>query len=81
MRLVLGSAVCVLLLAAATDLRAQDRQPDGAGLYREHCASCHDNGAARAPDREALRAMQPKRVIDALETGQMISMATGLSVA
>jgi polyvinyl alcohol dehydrogenase (cytochrome) len=72
--------VCVILLAAAAALAAQDRPPDGAMLYREHCASCHDNGAARAPDPDALRGMQPRRVLDALETGQMISMATGLSV-
>ena len=34
-----------------------------------------------SPDRDALRSMLPQRVLDALETGQMISMATGRSAA
>jgi polyvinyl alcohol dehydrogenase (cytochrome) len=55
--------------------------PDGEGLYQRHCASCHDHGAARAPDRESLRAMLPGRVLEAMETGSMISMATGRSAS
>ncbi|MEP7304659.1 MAG: PQQ-binding-like beta-propeller repeat protein [Acidobacteriota bacterium] len=82
MRLVVCFAVgTALLIAAPQRLAAQARVPDGAALYQQHCASCHDNGAARAPDREALRSMVPQRVLDALETGQMISMATGRSAA
>jgi len=74
--------VCgVLLILVPRVLFAQESAPDGAALYQRHCASCHDNGAARAPDREALRSMVPQRVLDALETGQMISMATGRSAA
>ena len=54
--------------------------PDGGALYQTHCAQCHDNGAARA-DRETLKTMLPTRVLAAMETGPMISMATGRSVA
>src|SRR5262249_45110710 len=60
---------------------AQNAAPDGAALYQTHCASCHDNGAARAPDRETLKTMLPTGVLAAMETGPMISMATGRSVA
>jgi polyvinyl alcohol dehydrogenase (cytochrome) len=67
--------------AAAGQPAAQDTVPNGAALYREHCASCHDAGAARAPAREDFRAMLPARVLAAMETGPMISMATGLAAA
>jgi polyvinyl alcohol dehydrogenase (cytochrome) len=83
MRLAVRLAVCgvLLVLVPPRVLFAQESAPDGAALYQRHCSSCHDNGAARAPDREALRSMVPQRVLDALETGQMISMATGRSAA
>jgi hypothetical protein len=38
---------------------------------------CHETGLERAPDRDALRAMSPERVLAALETGAMISMIPG----
>jgi polyvinyl alcohol dehydrogenase (cytochrome) len=50
---------------------------DGAALYKQLCASCHDAGVERAPNREALRAMAPERVLAALESGAMLSMASG----
>src|SRR6478735_5918338 len=82
MRLTAAFVVCAACaLIVPHRAVAQEPAPDGAALYRQHCASCHDNGAARAPDREALAGMLPQRVLDALETGQMISMATGRSAA
>jgi polyvinyl alcohol dehydrogenase (cytochrome) len=50
---------------------------DGPSLYRQLCASCHDAGTERAPNREALQAMSPERVLSALESGVMLSMASG----
>jgi polyvinyl alcohol dehydrogenase (cytochrome) len=50
---------------------------DGATLYKQLCASCHDAGIERAPGRDALRAMSPERVLSALESGAMVSMASG----
>jgi polyvinyl alcohol dehydrogenase (cytochrome) len=50
---------------------------DGPSLYRQLCASCHDAGTDRAPSREALQAMSPERVLSALESGPMLSMASG----
>lgn len=58
--------VAVRLLSAA----------DGAALYKENCASCHDSGVDRAPNPEALRGMTAERVLDALEFGPMVSMAS-----
>jgi polyvinyl alcohol dehydrogenase (cytochrome) len=54
---------------------------DGAALYQQTCASCHDGGLDRAPSREALRAMTADRVLAAMESGPMISMASRHSAA
>src|SRR5262250_3133788 len=67
----LASSLAILLLTSAT-AAAQD----GAALYRRDCAGCHDMGVDRAPAREALQAMTAERVLNALESGPMISMAS-----
>ena len=54
---------------------------DGATVYKQICASCHESGLDRAPDRDALRAMSPERVLAALEAGAMISMTAARSAA
>lgn len=66
-------------LAWAGEVSAQ--APDPAGLYAERCAQCHDGGADRAPTRDVLQSMSADRVLAAMETGPMISMATGASAA
>src|SRR5437773_58696 len=74
MRTLIRCAGSVALLSlAAGPLSAED----GAPLYKQICAACHDTGIDRAPNREALRAMTPERVLAALETGAMISMTSG----
>jgi polyvinyl alcohol dehydrogenase (cytochrome) len=55
--------------------------PDGAGLYKRACAQCHDTGVGRAPSREQFRAMSPDRVLAAMETGSMVTMANNRSAA
>src|SRR5678815_2333706 len=66
----LASLVVVLYsVAAAAD--------DGPTLYKQLCASCHDAGTERAPNRDALRSMTPERVLTAMESGPMLSMAAG----
>ena len=62
----------VLLFLSVAPLSADD----GATLYKQICASCHEAGVDRAPNRQALRAMSPERVLAALETGAMISMTS-----
>src|SRR5580765_5345768 len=49
---------------------------DGAALYRRDCAGCHDMGVDRAPARDALQTMTAERVLNALENGPMLSMAS-----
>lgn len=54
---------------------------DGEAIYLKSCAPCHDRGADRAPSREALHAMPAERVLAAMESGPMISMAVRQSAA
>ena len=45
---------------------------DGAALYAQRCASCHEGGqVARAPSRDVIAALAPDRIVAALETGTM----------
>jgi polyvinyl alcohol dehydrogenase (cytochrome) len=47
-------------------------EPEGAGIYRQQCAICHDNSAkTRAPAPAAMRLMSPENILLALESGRM----------
>jgi polyvinyl alcohol dehydrogenase (cytochrome) len=68
----------LLVFAASQTCRAQD----GAALYRQRCAVCHEGGASdRAPDRTILQYMPPASIARTLETGVMREMAGSLSPA
>src|SRR5665213_947582 len=54
---------------------------DGGAIYKRSCAPCHEAGVDRAPTHEALHAMSPERVLAAMESGPMISMANRQSAA
>jgi polyvinyl alcohol dehydrogenase (cytochrome) len=71
---------CLILLALALPIRPASAQ-DGASLYRQNCAACHDAGVDRAPSREALQTMSAERVLTSLESGAMLSMASRVSAA
>jgi polyvinyl alcohol dehydrogenase (cytochrome) len=75
-----GLALSLLLLASVRPSLAAD--PDGAALYREHCASCHDASAVtRAPAPAALRLMTPENIVASLETGGMKAQGAPLTAA
>jgi polyvinyl alcohol dehydrogenase (cytochrome) len=73
MRCRIISVVCVVLLTWVTPAFADDAPT----LYKQLCATCHDNGVGRAPTRDVLQAMTPERVLTAMESGAMLSMAAG----
>ena len=64
---------CLVLCATAWPASADD----GPTLYKQLCATCHDTGLGRAPTRDVLQAMTPERVLTAMESGAMLSMAAG----
>src|SRR6266700_2189752 len=54
---------------------------EGATIYANRCASCHDAGAGRVPPLSALKAMSLPAILQALESGSMQAQANGLSSA
>jgi len=71
----------VLMVLTAQSLAAQDGAPapDGASIYKERCASCHDMPESRAPALSALKAMSGEGIYIALTSGAMKTQAQGLS--
>ena len=65
-----------------TALTGKDAPPDGAKLYEERCAVCHDNTANnpqdRTPPKSLLARRAPDDIIAALTTGSMKTQAAGL---
>ena len=53
----------------------------GEGLYRERCASCHEQDLPDIPARSQLRDLAPDRVVEKLNFGSMQGAAFGLSDA
>ena len=68
--------VCLLVLIAST-LHAQD----GAAIYKQKCASCHDTPAARVPSLSTIKAMSGEAIYKSLTSGVMKTQAAGLSTA
>ena len=66
------------LLAGCAALAIAQAQ-DGATIYKERCASCHDMPEGRTPALSAIKAMSGEAVYLALTSGSMKSRAEGLS--
>ena len=64
-----------VFLLLACQLAAQD----GASLYKQHCANCHDAGVDRVPPLAALKAMPAMAIRGSLESGKMRQQGAGLS--
>ena len=73
-------AVGLLIVFGSASL-THAQEPDGAALYTRTCSQCHDTGANRAPNRDSFRSMPAERVMAAMETGSMITMANGRTAA
>lgn len=54
---------------------------DGAKVYEEKCASCHNGQVMRAPQLQALKTKSPEEVLDALLTGPMVFLGMGMADA
>src|SRR5690349_24858818 len=70
--------VAVLALAALVVAA----EPDGATVYKQRCAICHDvSGETRAPAPAAMRLMSPENIVRALDSGLMKEQGAALSAA
>jgi polyvinyl alcohol dehydrogenase (cytochrome) len=69
--------IVMILALSARVLFAQD----GAAIYKERCASCHDAPEGRVPAISAIKAMSGEAIYVALTSGAMRTQAQGLSTA
>jgi polyvinyl alcohol dehydrogenase (cytochrome) len=53
--------------------------PEGAKIYRAHCAGCHDAAAGRAPQKWVLQQMSPEAIQHALTDGAMRVQSYGMT--
>lgn len=79
MRAIAAALVLCLIPLAARGEGASTA--DGASLYRERCAQCHEGGVARAPDAATLKQMSPAAVTAALTAGSMRTQGESLRAA
>jgi polyvinyl alcohol dehydrogenase (cytochrome) len=86
----LGAAALLASCSTAADQQAGDTtqtasaQPagphPGEAVYKQRCATCHDNSeATKAPAREVMTRLSPGQITNALITGIMIPQAVGLT--
>src|SRR5215472_3825864 len=71
--------VCLLALIILVLSTQVVSAQDGAAIYKERCASCHDAPEGRVPPLSAIKAMSGEAIYVALTAGAMRSQAQGLS--
>ena len=69
--------IALLFLAVPVFAVAQD----GARIYQDHCAQCHESGAARIPPQSVLRQHTTANIARILEVGMMKQQAASLTPA
>ena len=76
------AAVCLIILCAfvsVTPATSQTASSPGAEVYAKHCASCHDQAAARMPSRSVLQQRTSGFIFKTLNSGIMKEQAALLS--
>ncbi|MFT5481674.1 MAG: polyvinyl alcohol dehydrogenase (cytochrome) [Halieaceae bacterium] len=71
--------VLTLCLAAFWSASLLAAEPTPAALYDQHCASCHEEPASKAPSKATLGQMPLSRILTAMEFGRMAVQASVLS--
>ena len=65
-------ALAACLLASAWSTPAAAQAPDGAGIFKRECATCHTGAPdTRAPAPEVLGRRSPEAILSALTAGSM----------
>lgn len=82
MRVRICSAIAAVVATLGVPAVVRAQAPDGAGVFRGNCATCHDGAAtSRAPSPEQLHARSPESIIAALTGGAMRYQGLSLSGA
>lgn len=71
----------VLVLLGPTAAAQPQPAPNGAAVYKQHCAACHEGVMPRMPSREALRSVTPEHIETALSSFTMRRQGAALSAA
>src|SRR5215813_2531528 len=73
--------VCLLALTISvlSPRMLSAQAPDGAAIYKERCASCHDMPEGRTPPLTAIKGMTGEAIYAALSSGSMKTQAQGLT--
>src|ERR1700733_9272029 len=66
-------AFCASLLASVIGAHAQ--APSGESIYKQRCSGCHDQPGSRIPPRQALQKMPALRILPAMNSGAMMTVA------
>src|SRR5215212_1016642 len=74
---VAGLLAIGLCVGQATAAAAQT--PGGEAVYRQRCATCHEQSNPRIPPRDALQKMPATRIVRALDSGAMMAIAFTMS--
>jgi polyvinyl alcohol dehydrogenase (cytochrome) len=74
----IAATISVVSLAAMTTPAAvvsQSGTADGAAIYKERCATCHDAAeATRSPSRDALRGRSVQQIVASLNPGGLMAV-------
>jgi polyvinyl alcohol dehydrogenase (cytochrome) len=76
----LASAAALVALPLIPGAASAQSAPDGAPIYKQRCAACHDNPdpSSRAPAKSVLASRAPEQVFEVMAHGAMAPMAAGL---
>jgi polyvinyl alcohol dehydrogenase (cytochrome) len=74
-------AACVFGLVSSASRTASAQTADGAKVYADNCASCHDQPTGRTPAKDALKDRTADAIHLALTSGSMAMQGISLSVA
>src|SRR5215475_13506079 len=75
----LAVAFCALALATRAGDTPVAATANGAPIYAQRCATCHDHAQGRIPPRYMLSHKTADQVVQALTAGPMRQQAAGLS--
>lgn len=74
-----GLIVGIILIVGFWCPVSKAQAPDGAAIFRQKCAMCHDNPSGRVPARDMLASLPPDTIIFDLTFGVMQPQGLGLS--